>query len=286
MKKSILIGLLLFAGYNIWLKLAQPWQEKVEYPYWVLENHGKAQQYLDDSVQPSWVLCGSSLSSVIEPWLPDSVYGLSMTGGSYLTGLEIIRSSGKVPPVIGIEINLLLRLEDVYVTNALYHPVMGPLRKWIPAFNDYNQPVTYFASHVLASANLEQKRKKLKNEIFLGTEVLEKALPEKQAEYLTVYDSVQSAEMLTYIQELARNFETAGARIFLYEMPQDTSLMQSVRYKDLRQKVRQLPFPFIPAPSGYAWRTRDGEHLIATDAFAFAHWLLSRNISDYIPAGK
>jgi hypothetical protein len=276
MKKSIIIGLVLFIVYNIALYIIKPWHQKTMYPYWVLENYGKAQRYTRPDIQPQWVLCGSSLTAGMDHYLPDSVHSLAMTGGSIFTGMEIMNSTGKLPPVIGIETNMMLRLTDVYITDDALNPVMMELRNYLPGIAVYNQPFSFLAYALLGNTEKRNQIRFSQENKILNQPLYDEQIPAKIIEYNQPYDSIVLAEHIEYMVEKLKDYEAKGSKVFIFEAPMDPTLYYSVRMRTLRAKLRQLPFLFVEVPLYHKWKTADGEHKTPSDCATYTYWMMHK----------
>jgi|GEM_PF-6689411 len=275
MKKSIIIGLSLFVIYNVALYIVKPWHQKTMYPYWVLENYGKAQRYTRPDIHPKWVLCGSSLTAGMDHYLPDSVHSLAMTGGSFFTGIEVMNKTDKIPPVIGIETNMLLRLPDVYITDDALNPIMLQLRNYIPGIAVYNQPFSFVAYALLGSVEKENQIRFSKENKILNQPLYDEQIPAKIIEYNVPYDSALLAEHIQYMEDQLKGYEAKGSRVFIYEAPMNPALYYSVRMRTLRAHLRKLPFLFVEVPLYHNWKTADGEHKTPSDCATYTYWMMN-----------
>jgi hypothetical protein len=275
MKKSIIIGLSLFVIYNIALHIIKPWHQRTMYPYWVIENYGKAQLYTRPDVHPKWVLCGSSLSAGMDYYLPDSVHNLSITGGSVFTGMEVLAKTGKMPAVVGIEVNMLNRLTDVYITKDALNPLMWQLRNYLPAIAAYNQPFSFLAFALIGTLEKENQIRFLKeNKILNNTRHNEQILA-KMIEYKNALDSALVVEHIEYLVEQLKGYEAKGVKVFIFETPMDPTLYYSVRMRTLRAQLRKLPFLFVGVPMYHKWKTTDGEHITPSDCATYTYWMMN-----------
>lgn len=247
---------LLFLAFNVWLHFRPIPPGNQVYSYWVKENHAKAQKYLHPEFKPSIVLCGSSLSAAMTHWLADSIYDFSMVGGSWITGLEIIHRTQKLPRIVGIEINFLLRTEDIYITEDALQSNWIPVRKFFPVFYAYNQPLDILTS--------DWQKVQMRNRIadpVSKSEIFSTLIADKKKEYQEEPDSVLSIEMVEYIRELTAPMAQKGCKTFFYLMPMDSSLMKSPRVMKTLAHIKQLNYPLIIPNNNFQWKTVDGEHL-------------------------
>lgn len=268
LSKIIITAGLLFVAFNVWLHLKPIPQGNQVYSYWVKENHAKAQKYLHPEFRPSIVLCGTSLSAAMTHWLSDSIYDFSMVGGSWLTGLEIIHRTQKLPGIIGIEINFLLRTEDIYISRDALESRWNPVRKVFPVFYDYNQPFD-----VLTSEWQKVQMRKHLSQNTAQSEIFKTLIADRQKEYLEEPDSALSVEMVEYIRELTEPMAQKGCKTFLYLMPMDSSLMKSPRIMKTLAHIQQLNYPLILPNSNFSWKTVDGEHLSSDYALLYSEYL-------------
>lgn len=272
-RKVILTALILFIGYNLYLHWFPAAPTNPTLAYWVKENHTKAQFYLQEKAQHPVVLCGTSLSSLMTLWLPDSVYDLSIVGGSALTGVELVKKSGKIPGVIGVELNFLLRTEDPYITEDALHPVWNPLRQYFPSFYSWHQP----ADLLTANWQKHQMRQQVLTTSPGGANPRQSTYDAniglKKKEYDGLPDSALCVEMRDYLYDILSEMKAKGCRPFFYLMPMDTALMRSHRIQAFLNYFQDSPFPVIVPKTNYNWKTADGEHLLPVYGLLFSRQL-------------
>lgn len=272
-RKVILTALILFFGYNLYLNWYPAAPSNPALAYWVKENHTKAQFYLNEQANPRVVLCGTSLSSLMTLWLPDSVYDLSIVGGSALTGVELVKKSGKIPGALGVELNFLLRTEDPYINEDALHPIWNPIRKYLPAFNAYHQPADILTAawqkhqmrlQVLSVPPSSPNPRQSTYDANIGL---------RKADYAELPDSALCVEMRDYLYGILNEMQAKGCRPFFYLMPMDTALLHSNRIRAYLNYFQNSPFPIILPDTTFNWKTADGEHLLPVYGLLFSRQL-------------
>lgn len=269
LKRIFLTAGILLVGYNIWLHFKPIPVGNQVYSYWVKENHVKAQKYLHEAFTPKIVLTGSSLSSVLTPWLPDSIYDFSMVGGSWLTGIEIINRTQKLPNVLGIEINYLLRSEDTYITQDAIESDWKNVRQLLPSFYAFNQPMDILTT----SWQKNQMREKI-HYPNSSKAIYQLKSKEKLTEFQERPDSILSMEMVDYLKQITSNLNQRGCKVFLYLMPMDTALLQSPKTRAILSYIEKLELPIILPSYHFQWRTTDAEHLSPEHALLYTQYLI------------
>ena len=274
LKRIFFASIGVFLLYNIYLWIFPLKPGNHQYASWVKENHAKAEMYLRADYTPSTVLCGSSLTSILNPWLADSIFEFSTTGGSWLTGFEIIRKTNKFPKRIGIELNFILRTEDTYITNQVLHKVWRPLHHYIPALRAYHQPLDLLSRPAHEKDIIQTVEQMTFDTVNPMSKTYALVLPEKAKEYQTPYDSLLLKEMTDYIIELKSEAQQHNCDLFLYLMPMDTVLLKSNRIQVLLNEIESLGLPVCLPGLNRKWQTSDSEHLRPLDANLFAKSLV------------
>lgn len=103
------------------------------------ENHIIAERYVLGAT-PEAVLVGSSLSRMLGTQPGSDVYNLSFSGGSPLTGLEIVLRNGTLPRTVFVETNIIERALDESLARSVFDEPVASLRRWVPAFRYEYRP--------------------------------------------------------------------------------------------------------------------------------------------------
>jgi len=107
MIKIILLFAFLFIIYNLYLLFAGP--KIVMLQNQQQKNYSFAQDFMYENKANNIIVGSSMAARMNNDFLPKDFYNLSFSGGSVLTGLEIIKKSGFLPSRIYIENNIIFR---------------------------------------------------------------------------------------------------------------------------------------------------------------------------------
>lgn len=238
------------------------------------------------------VIVGSSMADRLdEIVLGPGIAKLTFVGGSPLTGLEIVRRSERVPPVIWIETNMVIRPPERTLIDHASSPWRTALRDDTDLFKEAGRPSAYAldglqrafgkASRAIpwlagASTGGAASDPDFRARVMEGNRDFLRQAP----------DPTHLREQLEALAFDAAELRERGCRIVFFEMPVDPTLSKLPHPVVVRTALRDR-FPashwgwFDPGPAE-AWRTSDGIHLEPADATRFA--VLLRGFAD--SAGK
>jgi hypothetical protein len=136
---------LLILAYNAYVMIVSP---SVENNFDSgTENRIIAERFIY-SPMPEAVMVGSSLGRVLTRFLPQNVYDMSFSGGSPLTGAEIVLQSNRIPRFVVIETNVMERsLNDALVADLL-EPPMYEIRTFLPGFRKEFRPTNILLTYI------------------------------------------------------------------------------------------------------------------------------------------
>ncbi|MCC3529594.1 MAG: hypothetical protein JGK21_15465 [Microcoleus sp. PH2017_22_RUC_O_B] len=254
----------------------------------IQNNIVKAQRYVyDDDSDLKIVIVGSSLSANLHVTdIGKGVKSLALGGGSSQTGLEIVKKSNSNPPIILVEINdTIIRTIDRDLVESLYNPVFYWMRQYLPILREEYRPVSIFI-HSLKKGS-KQNQKVTKEALDSGEarnltpELSQKAIQttvDIQSQPLSKKDvediKKEAGVIRNQIAEINKN---SGAKIILFDIPQESRVDAAIRRKQVRELTKKLfppdRFEWLPPPPPREWRTNDGIHLIRSDARDFAEFL-------------
>lgn len=140
-----LAAIVLFLLYNIFIIVLWPPIENISDAG--TENRVIAERYLYGQTSEA-VVVGSSLGRVLGEWLPADIYDLSFSGGSPLTGIEIVLRKPVLPKVVVVETNIMERYLDQAMVDDLYEQPMYGLRLYFPGLRREFRPATVITSAV------------------------------------------------------------------------------------------------------------------------------------------
>lgn len=254
----------------------------------IQNNIVKAQRYVyDDDSDLKIVMVGSSLSANLRVAdIGKGVKSIALGGGSSQTGLEIVKKSNSNPPIILVEINdTISRTIDRDLVESLYNPIFYWMRQYLPILREEYRPVSVFIHSLKKGSKHNQKttkealdRLETRN---LTPELSQKAIQTTvniQSQPLSKKDvediKKEAGVIRAQIAEINKN---SGAKIILFDIPQESRVDAAIRRKQVRELTKKLfppdRFEWLPPPPPREWRTNDGIHLIRSDARDFAKFL-------------
>lgn len=261
--RSLLFFLVLFVSYNAYLVMGDPpvnffqnqWQKNVK----------QAQEFIYNS-NAKKVIVGSSMAERMGVYsFPNDYYNLSFSGGSALTGLEIIKRSNTIPINIYIEVNTIFKYKDEEMIDSLFYPVWWRIKKIIPAFQEKNQPLNVFLSPLKNRFNRshEQRLTEKRNEKIFDAQI--KRRVELDAQGIKGYEN----ELIS-LKKLTEYFESMGARVYFFEMPIAIELANLKRSQQQRKIIKQnFSSTWLEFPDSHQYETTDGVHLTYKSAYDF-----------------
>jgi hypothetical protein len=261
-------------------------------------NIVKAQRYVyQDDSDLKMVIVGSSLAANInEKHIGEGVKSIALGGGSSKTGLEIVKRSKSKPRIVLVEINDVdfLRKIDAKLLDSLYNPIFYWMRQYLPMFREEYRPVSIFINGFKSRSQQKNKERMSREELDslesrnITPELSQKAIQtavDNQSKPL----SEENAETMKQEADLMRNQiaeikKNPGAKVVLFDIPQESRVDATLRVKQVRELVKKLfppdSFDWLPPPKEREWRTNDGTHLIRSDARDFAEFLRDKTILD------
>lgn len=286
--RSLLFCLALLVGYELLVRTIDAWwatgQNNLQ------NNIVRAQEYMYNAFPSQNIMVGSSLSARLSREVPDDSLpphftNLSFNGQSLYDGLEIVKAQSLLPKRLYIEANLFMRNEDPKLLNYLFSPIMYPLRRWVHAFRDRNQPIGILARLPLAvkgnprfihypSANDNRDER-----------TYQIMLTEKVANNSKSIDSLALVRQSNKLGEYITYFQQKEVEVIFFVMPVDCTLEKTKSARQIVEAVRQLAGQYhcllIEAPPCGQYVTADGNHLQPASVFRFLryfrHELARRN---------
>ncbi|WP_293153043.1 MULTISPECIES: hypothetical protein [unclassified Microcoleus] len=253
----------------------------------IQNNIVKAQRYVYDDSDRKIVMVGSSLSANLRVAdIGKGVKSIALGGGSSQTGLEIVKKSNSNPPIILVEINdTISRTIDRDLVESLYNPVFYWMRQYLPILREEYRPVSVFIHSLKKGYKYNQKATKEALDSIearnLTPELSQKAIQttvDIQSQPLSKKDAEDIKKEAGVIRaQIAEINKNSGAKIILFDIPQESRVDAAIRRKQVRELTKKLfpsdRFEWLPPPPPREWRTNDGIHLIRSDARDFAKFL-------------
>jgi hypothetical protein len=244
-------------------------------------NYFRAQEYMYEVAAQTNVIIGSSMSLELnETTLGPRYFKLTLPGNSILTALEIIRRSGKCPPVLLIETNTVEGNADGEFLGDLFRPWLDFPRRYSRIFREEGRPTNFIVGVIDA---IVHKTNTLAGRLFGSsdggnTPPAGQVDPALQEQVMRIhgegYERTISPQLLEehasrlgeYIDRLA----SQGCICVLYEMPIDSSLV-GLPVPTANRLAIQARFPrdkyhWLTFNQDRNYETLDGIHLSRAEA--------------------
>ncbi len=268
--KSILLTLLFLFVYSIFLNFLRP--EITAFQNQWISNYSKAESYIYKSSSSDIIIVGSSMSfRMKKEGFDDNIFNLSFNGGSVLTGLQIIKKSKNIPTLILIETNLVEREENNDMLDSLFTPFIWHVKKYFKAAQYTYQPANIFLSIIKNKYGAKNNKTNVKtSQKILNVELTRQLKAESNIEGLEDSNEIET------LQKLVNDFYSEGVTIAFFQMPVNSQLITSERYKKREQILHEIfsdldiEWLSIPPNLDDRFLTRDGIHLTEKSASEFS----------------
>jgi hypothetical protein len=258
-RTTLLTFLAVLAAYEGFLRLAAPQVDQGA--DMGLTNAIRLENYADGGA-PDTVLVGSSLAGRLQArMLPANWSNIALTGGSALTGLQLVAQSAITPRRVIIESNYLDRPSDAATLDALTDWPQPLLRHLFWFTRTAYMPLNLVFSEVEEAIQRRRAEK--------GTNV--ESAPANQADLTAAlrpaYQSPPDFSRLPELAALVGRLQARGIEIGFVELPVEESLANTPHLVLMRQQLRAM-FGSVCwlRLGGGPWHTGDGEHLLTQDA--------------------
>ena len=276
--KIIMVFLVFFITYNAFLMLCNPKVTRFQNQW--QKNYSTAQDFIYGE-RTSSIIVGSSLAARLSKnTLPFDYYNLSFSGGSVLTGLELIKRTEHIPKYIYIESNFIFRNKSITMLDDLFYPVWWKVKRYIPAFKEKFQPLNVIYSKKICHTKPKVKLNKSTN--WKKPKNLENIVNSKKFKLMMKQENNKLKQKLNYkyqlkyLQRLITYFETNGTEVIFFEMPIEKSLASSSKSIQRRDIIKNtFTNKWLPLPTNEDYFTRDGLHLVDYSAWIYTKKFLS-----------
>jgi hypothetical protein len=198
-------------------------------------------RYVQEPI-PDVVLVGSSLTFRLkeEYFATPRLRNLAISGGSPVTGLEIVVNQRRLPRIILVEVNVLSRSTDAalvekYSGNNSAEPLFfRPIRTSVAAYENWlHAPLSHKQVSLALSQLLKQPPNDFDNHVYV-----DRAVQQSNAEDPTVAARANAKR----IRELIPAVEQRGARLLLLELPYSAPI-EDTRFARIAREVVHSEFP-------------------------------------------
>lgn len=248
-------------------------------PGQVRANHHRAQSFVLQAPATAEVVAGSSMSDRLDPTElgPDRVK-LTFPGGGPLTALEIIRRSGRTPPVLWFETNLIIRDADETLIADATDAWRVALRQHSSAFTEHGRPSAYgvgvfrtaFGRACRVVPALGGAAPSAAAGASLDPTVFEGMMSANRKHLSKKPDPADLERRVKLIGEAVDSLQKAACKVVFYEMPCEPSLKDLAEPAAIREAMRKR-FPegqyrWLDLSRDTPWQTTDGIHLTPSEA--------------------
>lgn len=243
------------------------------------ENINKAQRYLYSSDTFTGVIVGSSLSNrLVMDSLP-GIFNLALQGQNLYDGMAVVFRKKDVPPVVYVEMNIVLGVENNMFTSSLFSPVPYTIRKYFPSLRNEYQPVGQLGKIVMNSIERVQPESKLLKSVPVSSEMFENLVSLRIREYSATPDTSVLNNRKSTLKRNISELERRGARVVFFEMPVNERLSKLPLPCCIREAFFSIfppeKYTYLNFPDCSEYHTRDGEHLSPEEALRYTAFFKS-----------
>jgi len=270
----IVVFIVLFTTYTGYIICCKPEITKVQNQW--QKNFVVSQRFIYRYLNIPKIILGSSLAARIDQdVLPADVYNLGFSGGSVLTGLELLVRSGAAPKIILIETNVIFNDKDEKMLDRLFAPLIWKIKKTIPSLQAEYQPLNIILSFLYKTGK-STKSEQIKRKIDQNTYTRMLALYKEK--YSTIPEPGMIKKNISDLQRLVSIMIQRGTKVVFFEMPiasqlSDSKLSRFVR-KTLKCNFNAPNYTFIKSQDLAQYRTTDGIHLTYQSMLLYANELI------------
>jgi hypothetical protein len=264
--------------------------------YWIAgqqrANYLRAQQYIHDAPSDANVIVGSSMANMLNPQILGPSYRkLTFPAGGSITGLEMIRATGKRPKLLWVETNTALKDAEQTLLDDVLSPWRLKLRSTSSVFKEEGRPSNYTVGFFNAWIGRAGRgfNKLVHNEsfaadtpnadssIFADVMKANHEYLDREPPLAILTDKVARIGVL--VDEIARQ----GTTCILFEMPIDSSLQCLLEPEAVRRAMeKRFPresYHWFPSNRSHAYQTSDGIHLSKFEADTLTREMLDASKS-------
>ncbi len=266
-RTALIVSVLVLGLYEVTLRILSPQiSEGRDQP---ATNTITLERYADRPQAMGTVLVGSSVSARLPAnQLPADWYNLSLSGGSALTGLQLVSEDAPYPKRVLIETNVLDKDADDDALSTIENPVRREARHLFRFLRAANDPI-----NVVRWMSLRTRGAPPADEPTSEFPTLLEVQKRSYANPLSAHFAVT----LGTIRSLVARLQQHGVTVGFYEMPVDRHLVSLPRAVQMRTQLAEA-FPhsrycWVTVDDGHNWQTTDGLHLASKETDAAAQFL-------------
>lgn len=240
-------------------------------------NYFRAQGFVHDTAADAKkVIVGSSMSDRLSAG--EGFDKLTFPAGGPFTGLELIRATGRRPPVVWIESNMILRDPEANLLADVLSPWRRLTREASPVFMEAGRPsnhgVGVFEASVRKGCKLGSRLTGSPAERdgawVLDQAVMDGVMAVYRAQLSKVPDGDDLAKRVARMAEYADELTGAGCKVVFFELPIDESLKELAEPAAIRKAMKER-FPsdhyhWLDLSRDTPYEMADGVHLVPAEA--------------------
>ena len=260
--KSVLVFILLFAGYNLALHYFPPktlyFQSQWE------RNMSIVEDYVFDDHPKGVVIVGSSMSGRLSmDLLGPRFQNIALSGGSSATGLEVVRRCENKPEMVLVEVNHLVGQDSAFISEQ-FNPLDLFLRKHFLSARARYKPANLLLEYVKRDEKYRDPRPD--SAVFASLFAAQKTYFDQTPDSLDLQRSVVSVK--STVDALIEDH----VRVVFFQMPVHPYFENSPRTQiSLREFHKAFPmdrYSWIDSLGG-DYATTDGVHLLSSSSAVF-----------------
>lgn len=255
--KTVVLSLVMFTLYSVVLHILSP-NVKVFQNQWI-KNYSIAEEFIYQESLFKTVIVGSSLAArLIKSDLGKETYNLSLSGGSALTGLHIIKESTILPEMIFIEVNILERKLNEDMLDSLFVPVVWKMKRNVKSLQYTYQPINVLLTFIKNRFDRDDAVMKYD---YINKKILESGI-KRHSQNTWGIDGLGERDLVGQ-RDLVNYFSSKGVKIIFFQMPVHKDVLGSVMYQKRKIVLLEMfpEFEFNWAENNHKYETMDGIHL-------------------------
>jgi hypothetical protein len=235
-------------------------------------NYLHAQQFVHEAPADAKVICGSSMSDRLDgSKLGADHVKLTFPGGGPLTGLELIHGTGRTPPLVWVETNVILRATEEGLLDDALSPWRRKLREKSPIFKEEGRPSEFGVGFLKAVASKASKALETpKAAAALDKDTFADVMKANREHLDRKPDPKDLATKIARLGTLIDTLQSKGSKVILFEIPFDRNLTELAEPTAVRKALHER-FPtdryrWLDLKQTESWQTTDGIHLPPAEA--------------------
>ncbi|TDQ10006.1 hypothetical protein [Pedobacter metabolipauper] len=262
-KKIIIIGLVLFAAFNIFLYLI-PKDKGVIYT-----DIEKTELFLYSGHKYKVVTAGSSLIGrfTLKAKTNKNYFNLSLPPSGGCSGVKIIKLSNKIPDTLYLETNYISRGYNKPLIAHTFEPTSHYPKSYFPALQEKNKFFPFFINY-LKPGNMDLPSKKRPQ-----GKLFDKLFAKTKEEYSKALNPKEWNAILKELKEDLNYLTAKGCVVVFFEVPLEKEFRNAPKFtferKSLKAFFNDSKYKWMPPDTTQTYYTGDGKHLLQESFIQF-----------------